>query len=363
MKKFLFLHVILLIGLKSFPQVTIGLRTNFISNGKVSIVLNDISLKNDGDLTDNGGIYKFIGIENTSISGTGSNNFNVFEMSKTGGTKLILNNSININSFLNFTSGLLDLNGNNVLLNSNASLYGESETSRIIGPAGGYVEITQVLNSPSAVNPGNLGATITTSANMGTVTIRRGHEVMSGTNLSSSISRYYNIIPQNNVALRATLRLNYFDAELNGQNKNMLAIWQSNPLVDANNWHGLSYSYRDATNNFVEQEGMSEFYLQTLAVDNSVIARTTFKQTAISESSSSLINKLIVGPNPNNGNFYFSIEGIEKTTIVELLTIDGKAIGRFAVTNMQKQQVNGLRSGVYFLRVHDNGLMQKIIVQ
>jgi hypothetical protein len=69
------------------------------------------------------------------------------------------------------------------------------------------------------INPGNLGAFITSAANVGVVTIRRGHVSQSGAGLASSINRYYSITAENNTNLNATLRLKYFDAELNGQNR------------------------------------------------------------------------------------------------------------------------------------------------
>jgi hypothetical protein len=62
-----------------------------------------------------------------------------------------------------------------------ANIAGETEVNRIIGANGGFVEITQNLNSPMDPNPGSLGASITTSANLGLSPIRRGHTSQSGT--------------------------------------------------------------------------------------------------------------------------------------------------------------------------------------
>ncbi|HEX6847025.1 MAG TPA: T9SS type A sorting domain-containing protein, partial [Chitinophagaceae bacterium] len=61
--------------------------------------------------------------------------------------------------------------------------------------------------------------------------------------------------------------------------------------------------------------------------------------------------KITVGPNPNNGNFWFSVNGIEKEIIAILYTIDGKQIQQFRVVNQQQQKVNGIRSGMYLLKV------------
>ena len=96
---------------------------------------------------------------------------------------------------------------------TSANIAGESENNRIIGPNGGFVEITQTMNAPSSVNAGNLGVTITSSADLGSVTVRRGHLPQSGTDLISSINRNYSISPANNNNLDVTLRLKYFDGQ------------------------------------------------------------------------------------------------------------------------------------------------------
>jgi hypothetical protein len=61
--------------------------------------------------------------------------------------------------------------------------------------------------------------------------------------------------------------------------------------------------------------------------------------------------KLTVGPNPNNGNFWFRVTGINQETFATLYTIDGKIVKQFRVADLQQQQVSGLKSGVYILKV------------
>ena len=48
-----------------------------------------------------------------------------------------------------------------------------------------------------------------------------------------------------------------------------------------------------------------------------------------SQASQASSRKLTVGPNPNNGNFWFTVNGIDKETIATLYTIDGKQIKQF----------------------------------
>jgi hypothetical protein len=352
---------------------------------------------------------------------------------------------------------------------SAANISGESENNRIIGPNGGFVEITQNMNAPASVNAGNLGATISSSANLGSVTIRRGHLPQNGTGLATSIQRYYLITPQNNNGLNATLRLRYFDGELNGQNENTIVFYQSND--NGANWNNLSATSRNTNADYVEKTGIASLSLQTLAnigaipggvtglsftgqrkkatevqlnwstqtetnmsgyqvqrrqkneidfsdrtfvnslapggnslsklsyqnidvnsyddtsfyrlkiiaLDNSftysnviviaaktkggggsgnphnnTIADTTMTTMAYGKvfpQNNTLDQKITVGPNPNNGNFWFTVSGIKKETLATLYTIDGKQLKQFRVKNLQQQQVSGLRSGFYLLKV------------
>jgi hypothetical protein len=52
----------------------------------------------------------------------------------------LLGRNINIGSSINFISGQLDLNNNNILMASTANIASESENNRIIGANGGFVE-------------------------------------------------------------------------------------------------------------------------------------------------------------------------------------------------------------------------------
>ena len=119
------------------------------------------------------------------------------------------------------------------------------------------------LNNPSAINLGNLGAVITSNTNLGNTTIRRGHKVQTGISGSNnSILRYFDIIPTNNTALKASLRFYYFDAELNSLSEAKLYHWQSSNLV---NWNFMGADSRDVNANYVERKTYGKFDRVTLA--------------------------------------------------------------------------------------------------
>jgi len=477
MKKYLI--ILLLLGLvrQTDAQLVITGTANWVSSGNVSVVLQDMNLINDGSLTAGSGSFKFTGTQNSFISGNSLSLFSILEISKTNNAKVLLTRNISVGSSINFITGQLDLNGNNILLSTGANIAGETEANRIIGANGGFVEITQNMNAPNGSNPGSLGAFITSNVNLGSVTIRRGHIPQSGTGLAGSINRYYSIVPTNNSNLNATLRLRYFDAELNGQNENSMVLYQS--TNSGANWNNLSRTSNSANSNYIEKTAVASLALQTLANDNTVagaVTGLTFTGTrkkatevqlnwtsqtetnmnryqvqrkldseidytdrasvtslapngnsnsplnyqnidanaytglsyyrlkiidknnvvsysniisvagktkgvkgggnnnlilagneeaattkAISLTSSVITKKITVGPNPNNGNFWFSVNGIEKETIATLYTIDGKQINQFRVVNLQQQQVSNMRTGIYLLKI-PGFETQKIIV-
>lgn len=471
MKVVITFALLILIGFSTNAQnvMKVSAGATIKTTGGVTIVLSNMDLENDGTINQAAGDggFRFSGTQNSAIKGAIVPYIGILEVNKTNGAKLLLNRNISINSSINFISGQLDLNGSNIVMSTSANIAGESETNRIIGPGGGFVEIRQNMNAPASVNAGNLGATISSSANLGNVTIRRGHTAQSGTGLSNSVNRYYSIVPTNNSNLDATLRLKYFDAELNGQDEHVLVIYQSSD--NGANWNNMSQTTRNNNANYVEKTGISNLTLQTLANDVVVVVdgvtglvfsgqrkkatevqlkwtsqtetnmsgyqiqrkldneadftdkafvitlapngnslsplsyqnidlnshtgisyyrlkimttNNTFTYsnvisvegktkggggnpnnreasdsvitTAVSMKMMPAINtmkKVTVGPNPNNGNFWFSVNGIEKETIATLFSIDGRQVDQFRIVNQQQQHVNGIRTGIYLLKI------------
>jgi hypothetical protein len=142
-------------------------------------------------------------------------------------------------------------------------LNGEAENTHVIGANGGYIQIVNTLNAPNSVNPGNLGAIISSSQNLGTVTIKRGHtSQINGSGGGNSILRYYDIEPANNTGLNATLRFSYFDAELNTLDENSLVLWKS---VNTQTWSEEGFNSRDITSNWVEKTAINDLSRWTLS--------------------------------------------------------------------------------------------------
>lgn len=268
MKKLILLLVTFCLVKLGNSQLVITAGAQWVNNGNAVVILNDMDLVVDGTYVPGGGLTRFMGNQNSNISGSGAVNFNILDILKTANAKLLLQRTVNVGYSVNFIVGNIDLNNNNILLAPTAYLSGEIENSRIVGANGGYVEITQDLNAPLLTNPGNLGAIISSSANLGSVTIRRGHNPLSGTGLTSSLSRHFNILPANNSSLDATVRIKYFDGELNGQTENTLVQFKSSD--NGSSWTNQSFTTRDAATNYVEKNGHNTMSIFTLAADNTV---------------------------------------------------------------------------------------------
>ena len=133
-------------------------------------------------------------------------------------------------------------------------------------------------------------------------------------------------------------------------------------IDNGTNWTNQSFRARDASANWVEKSGLKSLQLIALGEDVQNAALRINTPISTEKEDAVLTQKLTVGPNPNNGNFWFFVTGVDKEVMATLYTIHGKVLKRFKLANLQRQQVNGLRSGMYILKVE--GLPSfKIIVQ
>ncbi|OQP66860.1 hypothetical protein A3860_00380 [Niastella vici] len=272
MNKITSLSIIAFVGNCLLPQLAKAQLNNngatIVMGSGAYLVVDDLDFQNNGTFAQTAGTVQFTGSGNTSITGSAQPQFYNLLLNKTS-SSLLLQNHITVNNQLSFSSGLLNLNNYNITLDAAASLNGESESSRITGTIGGYVQITSNLNAPSGVNPGNLGAVITSAQNLGSTVIRRGHvSQTNGSGLGSSVFRYYDIVPTNNSALNTTLNFNYFDAELNSLDENALIVATS---PNAINWNSKGFDTRNIITNVVTKSGFPDFARVTLTTPLSAL--------------------------------------------------------------------------------------------
>ncbi len=269
-------------GIKIMPGTTFNQ-----TGGTTYIVLADnAGFENNAALTSTALVLKGSGNGNTEIKGTDPLTVQQLHVNKTSG-QMVLQKDVTVANGVSFGSGLLDLNEHNLFLASTANLQNESEASRITGPLGGTVQITQDLNAPLAVNPGNMGIVISSGANLGTTTVKRSHKINTNLFGGSSIARSYEIMPANNNGLAAQLRAYYFDAETNTLDENTFEFYRSgNGGYD---WQGIGAVSRDATLNFVNISNLSTMAMYTLSNAGNALH---------ANSSSKGINRFVLLQNP-----------------------------------------------------------------
>ncbi len=197
-----------------------------LSDG-ASLTLQNSKLSNNGSISDNSGTLQFTGSADSItavIEGTGESVVHHLELNKTQ-NNLFLKQNISVGGELRMISGNLKLESGNIDFGSTGKIVGEAESHRIYG-TGGYLKTLAILNAPSNRNPANLGATITSSANLGLTEIKRSHNASIINN--PGMFRDYEINPANNTNLNASLKFQYHDAELNANEEGQLKIWTSN---------------------------------------------------------------------------------------------------------------------------------------
>jgi hypothetical protein len=341
----MFLFIPVLINAQGTMKLSSG--TNIVTSSTAFVVLQDMHLTTDGTInqTTNNGTYKFTGTLNSNINGASNPLFDVLEVAKTGSAVVSLQRAVNIGSSLKFTSGLLNLNNNNIILSSAGLINGETESSRLTGTNGGYIQITSTLNAPNAVNPGNLGAVITSAQNLGNTVIRRGHAAQTDVATPNfSINRYFDISPATNTNLNATLRINYFDAELNGKTETALNIWKS---TDNTNWTITNFSSKSNTSNFMEASGVNSFARFTLS--DKII-------TGIFDLPGGR-NSLTVFPNPYAATLTIQIESTKSTkATIQLFDMLGQLVYVKPISILQGKntlplQLKMMAKGIYQLKI------------
>ena len=236
---------------------------NIKINGTTNLVLHNTQFINDGTFTAGTGTVFITGNgtdSQSAIGGTSTTTFYNLQINKSANGSQLQQN-IQVDNQLQMTSGNLDLNGNQLTLGTTGgTITGESETSRVTGSSGGVIQKTMDLNAPSSVNPGNIGVAISSSANLGSTTIKRGHvpETIGG---NPGINRTFEITPTNNTGLNATARFFYFDAELNGNTETALGPWRQDDTF----WFNTEKTDSSTTTNFIETSGISLFSKWTFA--------------------------------------------------------------------------------------------------
>ena len=257
-------------------NLQIGAGATLFSNGTSIVTLQNAKLTNNGSYTASNGTLLYTGSAtnaNASANGSGTTQLKNLTVNKSANA-LQINKNVAVATALTLTAGGVELVAGNIDFGTTGSLLSETATNRAYG-TGGELRCTAALSAPSAQNPANLGVVITSAANLGTTTVYRGHSAFSPN--GSAINRYYKITPTTNTGLNATLRFNYFDAELNGNNEATMQVWYSSN--SGATWSQITASNRDAAANWVEVTGVNALGWFTLAPATAVPTTKTWTGT------------------------------------------------------------------------------------
>lgn len=217
-----------------------------------------------------------------------------------------------------------------------------------IDESGGYIQarrftITRPLSSPSAVNVGGLGLTVTSAQDLGSVTFVRAHVAQQSAG-NTGIARYYDVAVASDGAAEATLVFAYRTAELGSINETELALSRS---PDEGTTWLLAGGTVDADANTV-----------TVAAQNTLTGRWSASSTnallpvelvhfaAISDGDAVRLDWTTAGEQ-NNAGFY-----VERETDTSWRT-EGFVAGHGTTTETQRyaHTVTGLSVGVHRFRL------------
>ncbi len=188
-------------------------------SGVVNLTGNLVNNNSSGNPVSTTGTVSFAGSSQQQISGN-SIAFGNVTLSNSNG--LVMGCDASVGDTLTLTTGNLDLNDQDIVLDADATL---AETGgRVLGT--GSISTIRTLDNITSINIAGLGAEITTVANMGSTIITRTHAAQTG-NGNQSILRTYDISPTNNSELNATLVFHYDDSELNGLDEPTLILYRS----------------------------------------------------------------------------------------------------------------------------------------
>jgi hypothetical protein len=252
------------------------------------VVLSNTDLHCDGSLNGPAATVWVTGSSSTSFGGAGVPLIGTLQLNDSSGDTLTLSNTLQVTSLVNFHQGVINLNGQQLQLAGSAFLQGESEASHITALNGGTVTASAIgVNSPSQLNVGNLGAVLTSGADLGILTVSRiGKPVNDAGSNVQGIDRSYLIQPQNDAGLNATLRFYYLNEELNGKDTSSLSLWMS---IDGVSWTNVGADTHNSAEKYVEKSGINALSLWTLSDVISPLPLTLLTFSASCEGGNALI--------------------------------------------------------------------------
>jgi len=225
-------------------DITIGPTTTFAAGVNTHIVQGNWT--NNGTFTASTSTVQLTGSNDAAIGGSSVTTFSTLTINKSASTNTITG-STNINvGTLNVTSGNLSMGSNTVTITT---------TRTGNGIITGTITHTHAFSAATAYSfegPDNT-VTFSTVGTVSSVSITVTIGAVGDFPFSGSINRQYTIAVTG-AGYTAALRLHYLDGELNGNIESSMQLWRYNGTI----WSVSGKTANDATNNWVEQSGLTD---------------------------------------------------------------------------------------------------------
>lgn len=213
-----------------------------------------------------------------------------FNLRVDGGGVKTLTNAASIVGTLTFANGILqtatnDPNLFNINLLNNARIEGETETNFLLG----VVQTNRLVTLGVSQDFGNIGFTLTTTGRAAgqTQVSRLTGLTFSGAGSSQSVQRQFNLVPDNQGGLNATLTFRYLDRELNGIPEPDLVLFQSQN--SGQTWGYVGKDGQNQTTNELTKTGVSQLSFFTLGDRNNPLPVTLTSFEAQRQGSDALL--------------------------------------------------------------------------
>ncbi len=368
MKKILIINTLILLFGQTLLFSQGGLlldNAQIVCVGTIKVVIENGKWKNTGGtFTRGNSTIKLAGdasAANSVIEGDVTN-FHELEIAKSQNNVKILSSSVNVHSFLKFTSRNLDLNGKTVVLgigfgggnlsNENANSYTYSAMPL------SSVTKTQSIANPANLHFGRMGMHITATGSFGNTTLDRRHKAQT-LPTGDGIQKYWRLSTTTNPAgQNATLRFLYFDSELNGLTEADLTIWRS--TNNGVTWTDMGKSSNSTTQNYVEQIALTDINgWWTLGAPPPLVGPGDERAVTQNDGPYSPEYDLAWSIFPNPASEWISVSVVseaQKTMLLELLNVEGKLVfssfqQALAGENNFRVDIGDLSPGVYFARI------------
>ncbi len=250
--------------------------------------------------------------------------------------KVVLNQNIGVKNLLSLTgNGHINLNRKFIDLGSTGSLTGENNDNRIREEAqGGYIQATNRTVS----NTAGLGLSFRTTEDLGTLTIRRGHDLFTNAT-GNSIKRYFDVTSSKPATESTILSFKLFSGEITTQRGAfMLGLYNSQDK-------GVTWKET--------QSNLDEFF-GTLSIPIVAAAGQENRWTAFDRNSARVqatVKSSVAGQVCDGEKLQLEATEIEGTTYTWTGPNGFKATGRTPVVDFS----TNLKSGDYTVTANQNG--------